>query len=288
MNKKVHQNRSEIQVKKYSGEIAPFEQDKLKSSLQRSGAKADVIEQVVQEVEKMLYNGISTKEIYKKAFSLLKKKARPIAARYNLKKALFEFGPTGFPFESFIAELLHAKGFQTKTDQLVQGNCVQHEVDVVAEKDNKHFMVECKFHSDQGRFCDVKIPLYIQSRFKDVEKAWRNKKGHQNKFHQGWVATNTRFTSDAIQYGKCIGLHLISWDYPQNESLRNWIDETHTHPVTALTTISRKEKQAMLDSGIILCRQLCTEKKGFEVLNLSDSRQRKVMEEASGICEYHS
>ncbi|MDX5428699.1 MAG: restriction endonuclease [Bacteroidota bacterium] len=288
MNKKVHQNRSEIQVKKYSGEIAPFEQDKLISSLQRSGAKADVIEQVVQEVEKMLYNGISTKEIYKKAFSLLKKKARPIAARYNLKKALFEFGPTGFPFESFIAELLHAKGFQAKTDQLVQGNCVQHEVDVVAEKDNKHFMVECKFHSDRGRFCDVKIPLYIQSRFKDVEKVWRNKKGHQNKFHQGWVATNTRFTSDAIQYGKCIGLHLISWDYPQNESLKNWIDETHTHPVTALTTISRKEKQALLDSGIILCRQLCTEKKGLEVLNLSDSRQRKVMEEARGICEYHS
>ena len=275
---------SKITITKYSGEQVPFDAEKLRLSLNRSGASDAVINHVVNTVESNLYEGITTNEIYKKAFSILRKKARPVAARYNLKKALFQLGPTGFPFELYVAELLKAKGYETSTGQLVQGNCVQHEVDVIAQKDEKHFMVECKFHSDQGRRCDVKIPLYIQSRFKDVEAAWLQKQGHGNRFHQGWVATNTRFTSDAIQYGKCVGLQLLSWDYPHNQSLKHWIDETGAHPITCLTTLSGKAKQALLDRGVILCRQLCDKPGLLDQLALSESRKRKVMEEAEGVC----
>jgi hypothetical protein len=278
-------NQEQITITKYSGESAPFDGEKLRLSLKRSGAADKVIDQVVTQVEGILYEGISTKEIYKKAFSLLRKKARPSAARYNLKKALFEFGPTGFPFELFVAELLNAKGFKTKTGQLVQGHCVQHEVDVIAIKGEAHFMVECKFHSSQGRRCDVKIPLYIQSRFKDVEAAWLEQPGHNINFHQGWVATNTRFTSDAIQYGKCVGLYLLSWDYPFNNALKEWVSETGSHPVTCLTTLSRKEKQQLLESGIILCRQLCEKPETLNQLALTESRRRKVLEEAGGVCD---
>ncbi len=273
-----------ITITKYSGETAPFDADKLKQSLQRSGAGEGVIDEVVTQIEGILYEGISTKEIYKKAFSLLRKKARPAAARYNLKKALFELGPTGFPFERFMAELLKAKGFTTQTGRLVQGHCVQHEVDVIAIKDETHFMVECKFHSDQGRHCDVKIPLYIQSRFKDVEAAWLKQPGHNVNFHQGWVATNTRFTSDAIQYGKCVGLYLLSWDYPFNNALKEWVSETGSHPITALTTLTKKEKQELLDAGIILCREIYDRPEKMKLLKLSESRRRKVLEEAKGVC----
>ena len=277
-----------ITVTKYSGETTPFDMEKLRQSLKRSGTEEDVIEAVVEQVLQSLYEGITTKEIYKKAFALLRKKARPAAARYNLKKALFEMGPTGFPFELFIAELLKAKGFTTQTGQLVQGHCVQHEVDVIAVKGETHFMVECKFHSDQGRHCDVKIPLYIQSRFKDVEAAWLKKPGHNINFHQGWVATNTRFTSDAIQYGKCVGLHLFSWDYPFNNALKEWVSETGSHPVTCLTTLSHKEKQLLLDQKIVVCRQLCDKPEALNLLALSESRKRKVMEEAKGVCTIQS
>lgn len=277
-------NKGPINVTKYSGETAPFDVEKLRQSIQRSGAKKNVIDAVVEKVQQSLYEGISTKEIYKTAFALLRKKERPAAARYNLKKALLQFGPTGFPFEFYIAELLKARGYETQTGQIVQGNCVQHEVDVIARKDEQHFMVECKFHSDQGRRCDVKIPLYIQSRFKDVEAAWLHKLGHGNKFHQGLVATNTRFTADAIQYGKCAGLQLLSWDYPHNQSLKHWIDETGAHPVTCLTTLTKKNKQTLLDQGIVLCRQLCEKPGLLDQLALSDSRKQKVMEEAERVC----
>lgn len=277
-------NQKKIKVIKRSGESADFDVNKLRLSLKRSGAGHALIDQVVSQVESILYEGISTKDIYKKAFGLLRKKEKPAAARYNLKKALFQLGPTGFPFELFVAELLKAKGFKTKTGQFVQGHCVQHEVDVIAQKEGKHFMVECKFHSDQRRRCDVKIPLYIQSRFKDVEKAWQQKPEHGEKFHQGWVATNTRFTSDAIDYGRCINLHLLSWDYPLGNSLKEWIDETGTYPITCLTTLTKKEKHVLLDNKIILCRQLCDDPSSLNKLELVESRKRQVMEEAKEVC----
>ncbi len=276
---------SSIMVTKHSGELAAFDVEKLRLPLKRSGAGDAMIDQVVAKVESILYEGISTKEIYKKAFGLLRKKERPAAARYNLKKALFQLGPTGFPFELFVAELLKAKSFMTKTGQLVQGQCVQHEVDVIAQKEGKHFMVECKFHGNQGRRCDVKIPLYIQSRFKDIEKAWMQKTAHGEKFHQGWVATNTRFTSDAIDYGRCINLHLLSWDYPHGNSLKEWIDETGAYPITCLTTLTKKEKHILLDNKIILCRQLCNDPSGLNRLELAERRKRVVMEEAKEVCK---
>lgn len=274
-----------ITIIKANGEEAIFNVAKLRHSLQRSGAEGKIIQKIIREIESALYDGITTKEIYKKAFSLLRKHARPSAARYNLKKALFDFGPTGFPFEVFVAELLNLKGYSTKTDQIVQGQCIKHEVDVVAEKGDKHFMIECKFHSDASHHCDVKVPLYIQSRFLDVVNQWEKNPGHDGKFHQGWVVTNTRFTSDAMDYGQCMEMHLLSWDYPLNESLKNWVDETGAHPITCLTTLTKKDKKALLDKGVVLCRHLCERPDNLKGLKLSATQRQHILSEAKAVCQ---
>lgn len=274
----------EIFIVKMTGEKAVFDSSKLRRSLERSGASDLVIEQIINEVEASLYNGITTKEIYKKAFALLRKSSRPTAARYKLKKAIYELGPSGFPFEKFVAAILKYEGFQTKTDVMVKGHCVKHEVDVVAEKEEKHFMVECKFHSDQGRFCDVKIPLYIHSRFRDVEKQWRKKNGHDTKFHQGWIFTNTRFTSDAIQYGNCSGLMLIGWDQPKKGSLKERIDIAGLHPITCLTTLTNYEKKKLLEKEKVLCMELCHHPELLNSVGISEQRHKKIIDEAHELC----
>jgi len=63
---------------------------------------------------------------------------------------------------------------------------VQHEVDVdSAKKDNKHYMIECKYHSDQGRFGNVKNSNIYPSRVWIVEKQWAiPKKIIATKLHQ--------------------------------------------------------------------------------------------------------
>ncbi|MDX1285859.1 MAG: restriction endonuclease, partial [Draconibacterium sp.] len=242
-----------VLIKKYSGEYEAFDVNKLINSLRRSRADEDIIQDIAPKVQEQIEEGMTTKKIYQLAFKMLKRKSRVSASKYKLKKALMELGPTGFPFEKLVGKLLAHEGFDTEVDVIVQGNCVQHEIDVIAQKDNNHYMIECKYHSDQGRFCNVKIPLYIHSRFLDVEKQWKHQKGHEAKLHKGGVYTNTRFTTDAIQYGKCVGMLMTSWDYPRGNGLKDRIDKSGLHPLTALTTLTKAEKTKLLDQGIILC-----------------------------------
>lgn len=276
-----------INIVKYSGDVVAFDVDKLINSLRRSQASEELIQQIVEQVEGQLYDGITTKKIYQTAFNMLKRKSRVSASKYKLKKAIMELGPSGFPFEKLVGKLMEQEGFSTQVGVIVQGNCVQHEIDVIAQKDNYHYMIECKYHSDQGRFCNVKIPLYINSRFLDVEKQWERQKGHNTKFHQGGVYTNTRFTTDAIQYGQCVGLLMTSWDYPKGNGLKDRIDQSGLHPLTALTTITKAEKTKLLDKGIVLCKELHETPTLLNEIGVDKTRHKKILEDSEALCKTH-
>ena len=274
-----------ILVKKSSGEYEDFQIEKLINSLRRAGANEVIVKDIAHKVYEQLEEGMTTKRIYEAAFKMLKAKSRVSAFKYKLKKALMELGPSGFPFEKLVGKLLAHEGFETKVGVIVQGNCVQHEVDVIAQKGEKHYMIECKYHSDQGRFCNVKIPLYIHSRFLDVEKQWRRKKGHQNKIHKGGLYTNTRFTSDAINYGNCVGLLMTSWDYPKESGLKDRIDQAGLHPLTALTSLTKAEKTKLLDEGIVLCKELHESPNLLDKVGIPNSRHKRILEDSLELCK---
>ena len=211
-------------VKKNSGELEPFEIQKLKESLKNSGASNEEIEKLVEVIQPELYDGISTNLIYRNAFRILKKHNQASASKYSLKRAIFDLGPTGFPFERLISALLRQKGYKTKIGEILHGECITHEIDVLAEKDGNTYTIECKFHQNPTNVNNVKIPLYINSRFIDVQKVWNNS-GKTSHLKQGWLVTNTRFTKDAIDYANCVDLTLLSWDYPKNNGIKNNIDK---------------------------------------------------------------
>jgi hypothetical protein len=277
--------KNSINIVKYSGDVVPFDVDKLINSLRRAQASKELIQEIVEQVENKIYEGITTKKIYQMAFKILKGKSRVSASKYKLKKALMELGPSGFPFEKLVGKLLAHEGFSTQVGVIVQGNCVQHEIDVIAQKDNQHYMIECKYHSDQGRTCNVKIPLYIQSRFLDVKAKWEHQKGHETKLHKGGVYTNTRFTTDAVQYGKCVGLLLTSWDYPMGNGLKDRIDKLGLHPLTALTTLTKAEKTKLLDIGIVLCKELHKKPALLEQIGIDKKRHKKILEDSEALCK---
>jgi len=274
-----------IRVTKMSGDQVLFDEEKLKRSLRRSRADEDVIEEVITKVKTQLYDTMPTKDIYKLAFTYLKKHSAFSASRYKLKSAILELGPSGFPFEKYIAELLKYKNYSTEVGTIVKGHCVSHEIDIIAINGENHLIIECKFHSDQRRFCDIKVPLYIHSRFKDVELRLKEKHPLGSKTYLGGLITNTRFSSDALQYGKCMGLFMLSWDYPLNKSLKMLIDQSGLHPITSLLTLTKNEKEQLLISGIVLCRDLGKEEKQLRNINISDLRIKKIMEEVRSICE---
>lgn len=274
-----------FEITKANGKKSVFEPNKLFNSLIRSGADETQAHEIVDSIIPELYQGISTKKIYKKAFSLLKERSRFLAARYNLKNAIMMLGPSGYPFEKFIGELLKHQGFKVEVAKLVEGKCVKHEVDVIAERDDHHYMIECKYHNQPGTVSDVKIPLYIQSRFLDVAAQWKTLPGHNDKLHEGWVVTNTRFTLDAIQYGSCAGLKLIGWDYPLKGSLKDLIDSLGLYPITTLTSITQTEKKALLEMNLVLCHDLRNNIDTLIQIGIKAARIKTIKEECLNLCE---
>lgn len=276
-----------INIVKKSGDIVVFDVEKLTNSLRRASAGENVIQQIVGEVQSTIYEGMTTTKIYKIAFDLLKKYSRVSASKYKLKNALLELGPSGFPFEKLVGKLMAHEGFATEVGIIVPGNCVSHEIDVIAQKEDNHYFIECKFHSDQGRFCNVKIPLYVNSRFLDVEKQWKKQKSNEGKISKGGVYTNTRFTTDAIQYGKCAGLLMASWDYPFGNGLKERIDKSGLHPLTALTTLTKNEKTKLLDIGLVLCREIYEQPDVLNQIGISKPRHKNILEDAKELCINH-
>ena len=274
----------EIDVIKSSGKRARFSLKKLSSSLKRSGANEKTIQQILDKVRDELYQGISTKEIYNRAFALLKKEKSVFASKYKLKKAIYELGPTGFPFERFIGAMLFYSGYDVKIGQIIAGNCVDHEVDVVAKKNGKVVMAECKFHSEEGRNCNVKIPLYIHSRYQDIQTQRNNDPRTNGVPTQCWVVTNTRFTRDAIEFGECSGLYMLSWDYPKNNSLRERIDRLGLYPITVSTILTQREKQFLISRDVVLCRQLINDMFYLDHLGISEERKKNILKEINLLC----
>lgn len=275
---------SNIDIIKSTGEKVKFSLEKLRASLKRSGADEQIVNQILHKVRDELYQGITTKEIYNRAFALLKKNKSHFASKYKLKKAIYELGPTGFPFELFVSAILNYSGYNTEVGTILQGKCVSHEIDIIACKNSEATIIECKFHGDQGLNCNVKIPLYINSRYQDVKANWHNTKNNDVSIVQGWVVTNTRFTQDALQYGKCCGLYLLSWDFPKNNGLKDRIDRLGLYPITVSTLLTQREKQFLLSRSIVLCRELIDDKFYLDHLGVSDTRKKKILDEILQLC----
>jgi hypothetical protein len=272
-----------MKITKRSGEKVTYIAKKLRKSLMRSGASGKVVKDIMKAIEDSLYPGIPTQEIYKKAFSLLRKAHRATAAKYKLRNAILELGPSGFPFERYVSHLLESEGYTTEVGVIMKGECVNHEVDIVAKKEKIVNYYECKFRNKATFSCNIKIPLYIHSRFLDLESK-RIKDGlHLDSNYECWIVTNTKFTSDATTYALCRGIQLISWNYPPNNGIRERIDKTGMHPITCLTTLTKKEKHNLLSNEVILCRHIMDDPKPLEGIGINPKRLPQIMGEAKAL-----
>ena len=274
----------EIYVVKSSGERELFSEAKLRHSLERARAAPEMVDQAVLQVRSELRDGIPTSEIYRRAFGLLRRHKRSLAARYSLKKAIMELCPTGHPFEKLVGEVLKSQGFSVEVARTVQGACVAHEVDVVAVKGERHIMVECKFHNEAGVKSDVKVALYVRARFEDIEKAWQAQPGHGEHFDEAWLVINTKLTSDAVQYAHCVGMKAIGWSFPPGGSLSELIDKANLHPITSLTGLTRSQKTRLMNSGIVLCQELLDNPDILTSIGAEGAKGARILEEAEELC----
>lgn len=276
---------NKVTIVKANGEKEVFDDKKLRNSLHRAGADSDVVNQIVDHICSELQDGMSTTHIYRHAFSLLRKfnKDKPIAARYSLRRAVFGLGPSGFPFEQYVAELFRAKGFEVAVGQYVTGECATHEVDLLAWNNAKHIGAELKFHNSPGIKTDLKVALYVRERFADIMRGTQDKMKLPY-IETGMLITNTKFTHHAVSYSECAGLELLGWNYPRQGNLEQMIQETGIYPITVLTSLNQKEKLLLFKENIVVCNHLLTRPEILTKIGVAKSKIGTVIEESQALC----
>jgi hypothetical protein len=235
------------------GEKEPFSSKKVYNSARRVGASVSLAKEISKKIEKEAFPGMKTSQIFKKVKDLLSKKKKKLAIKFSLKEGMKRLGPTGYPFEKYVANILLRQGFKVEINKIIKGHCCSYEIDFLAEKDDLFYIGECKYRNLSGAKVGSTIALSNHARFLDIEKrgTFNNKKKVKS-----MLVTNTKFTNKAIKYSKCVGVDLLGWHYPSKEGLEKIIDEKKLYPVTILRSLRKDVSDTLVSGRIMLIQDL--------------------------------
>lgn len=265
-----------VEVIKFSGEKEKFNAGKILSTLKRAGATNKQAKEIISRIKERLHENITTREI----LDIIKKELKNnpvIAAKYDLKRAIMALGPTGYPFEKYFSKILNKYGYDTKTNQIIKGKRINQEIDIIASK-KYTYMIECKYHNDQGKHTDLKQAMYTYARFLDINTRKKD-------FDFPWLVTNTHCSRDSTEYAKGVDLKVTSWRYPEKWNLQELIETKGLYPITILKSIDERTKNQLFNAGIIMLKELqeIPEEKLKKLTDLDTNSIKKIINDARSI-----
>jgi len=275
-----------INIIKSTGEKEPLSLEKLLRTLKRAGAGENLANQIAQDIKNKAWSGITTSEVYKMAMRQLRKAHPAMAARYSLRNAIFRLGPAGFEFEKYTVLLLRKYGYKAVLPEILQGKCITHEVDILAEHNGKKMMMECKLRQSTEFFVTIKDTMSTWARFMDLVDA--SAMGRGPRLDEAWIVTNSKFSYDSLQFGLCKGMGMLSWNTPTEKPLPAWIDEKKLYPITILQNLKGQHLEAFGRAEILVLEDLVK----FNLSELSKAVRlpqkyiAPVLEEAKEILEF--
>ena len=246
-----------VYVTKFDGTRQPFDKNKVVRTCLRMGATGAVAESIAEEIENRVYDGIETKKILQMIFRTLRKHKPVTRHQIDLRKALSLLSPAP-DFERFVQLLLSEHGYEVTSNQIIQGRCVEHEVDAVARKNGKTCIVEVKHHYKYHTPTSLDVSRISRAVFEDVTEAYQL--GLNNlKIDYALIVCNTKLSEHAKRYADCRGISHIGWSSPPNRDLQTMIEEKKLYPITLLKGLNTETRNKLASNGVILLKQL-TEK----------------------------
>jgi len=97
-------------------------------------------------------------------------------------------------------------------------------------------------------------------------------------------ATDVRKSIELGASGVAVASDIVKAKDPKKELLE-LIEETEVQPITALTTLSKKEKRLLMDAQIVLCRTLRGNRQALEKIGLPPDKIGGVVSEAEALCK---
>lgn len=243
-----------MNVKKSDGRIEKFDDKKIFRTCRRAGLSPTQCSLLLSNVKKKIYDGITTKEIYKIVIDEIEKLEYKSKFIFGLREAMSKLTPEGF--EKFVFKLLKEYGYECEWNIIIPGLYVEHQVDVVAKKNDKLFLVECKHHINYHRFCGLSNVLTVSARVEDINDGFVKGKS-KYKFSAGWLFTNTKFSDHAKEYSIGKGIALTGWKYPPGKSLEKLIEAKKLYPLTVID-MSKKSYLKLQEAWILSVKDIVT------------------------------
>ena len=247
-----------VYVTKADGTRQLFDREKVVRTCLRMGASRKIADDVAEKVESNLYDGISTSKILQMTFRLLRRYKPAIRHLLDLRKglSLMDSKPE---FETFVQILLAHSGFEVTPNRLLTGRCVKHEVDAIARKDGVTYFVEAKHHVNYHTLTGLDESRIARAVLEDVTEGFELGKSSL-KIDRAMIVTNTRYSEHASRYGKCRNILQIGWSSPTDLCLQNMVEVKNLYPLSCLRDMKRETKTKLVNSGIVLLKQLFEEK----------------------------
>jgi len=245
-------------VTKADGSRQLFDREKIVRTCLRMGASNKIAEEIARRVEKRLYHGIPTSEILQMMFRLLRSYKPSIKHLLDLRRglSLMDSKPE---FEVFVQVLLANNGFEVSPNRIMPGKCVEHEVDAIAKKGDVTYFVEAKHHVNYHTPTGLDESRIARAILEDVTEGFQSG-SCDLKIDRAMIVTNTRYSEHARRYGICRNILQIGWNSPAKLSLQRMIEEKNLYPVSSLRGLKRAIKTKLVNSGIVIMKQLLEEK----------------------------
>jgi len=244
-------------VTKADGSKQLYSREKVEKTCLRMGVDEDVAKEVAERIERSLYFGIPTNKLLQMIYRALQKYKPAVRQLYDVRKgiSLMDSKPE---FELFIQTLLGQNGFDVNPNQILRGNCVEHEVDAIAKKDWVTFFVEIKHHFGYHTLTGLDESRIARAILEDVAECFALGK-IDLKIDRAMIVTNTRYSEHAQRYGKCRNILQIGWDSPQDNNLRSMIEKKKLYPLSCLRSLKHEARARLVNCGVILIKQLAEE-----------------------------
>jgi hypothetical protein len=244
----------DVMVKKADGSLQPFDREKVVRTCLRMGADRQVAYEVAEKVERRLYYGIPTSQVLRMIFQFMRRRKPDIGNLFDLRKGL-SLMISKPEFEVFVRVILGRNGFEVSPNQILRGKCVNHEVDAIARKNGVTYFVEAKHHVNYHAPTGLDESRIARAVLEDVVEGFALGKSDL-RIDRAMIVTNTRFSEEATQYGRCRDILQIGWSSPVNRGLQELVEGVNVLPLSCVKGLGVDARLKLAESGIVLFEQV--------------------------------
>jgi hypothetical protein len=241
-------------VTKADGSRQVYSRDKVVGTCLRMGADRETAERVAGQVERRLYDGVSTRKVLQLIFSLMRKPKPAVRHIFDLRRGISLMEPKP-EFEVFIQTVLAHSGFQVQPNTVLQGLCGEHEADAIATKNGLTYFVEAKHHANYHALTGLDETRIARAILEDVTEGYQQGVT-KIKIDKAVIVTNTKYSVHALTYGGCRGILQIGWASPEGSGLRDVVENYRLYPLSCLRGVSVETRLRLVTSGVVLIRQV--------------------------------